>query len=273
MAQRMGMLIDVSKCMGCRACQVACKQWNQLPAVKTHFSGSYQNPPHLNANTWTLIQFIEPDNEPVRWLFRKQQCLHCGDPSCLQVCPTGAIKKQSGGAVVIDQHICAGCKNCTEACPFHVPKADHTSGTAKKCRLCLDRIQNGLKPACATACPTGAVQFGTRDEMLQLAKSRQAVISEQTGKTPRIYGEAELGGLGVMYLLPEKASVYGLPETPRKPTARIALKWLAGLIPGAAILYGMLKAFGSAGEKAAADEGTSGSRPASEAEGPKGEIN
>jgi formate dehydrogenase iron-sulfur subunit len=198
----------------------------------------------MSANTWTLIQFVEPEEGPVRWLFRKQQCLHCGEPSCMEVCPTGAISKSTGDAVIIDQGVCAGCKNCVEACPFRVPHANHKTGTAMKCRLCLDRISNGLQPACATACPTGAVQFGTRDAMLQLAKKRQEALAKQTGSTPRIYGEVELGGLGVMYLLPEKASTYGLPEKPKKPTATIALKWLAGLIPGAAILYGMMRAFG-----------------------------
>lgn len=252
MLSQKAMLIDVSKCIGCRGCQVACKQWNQLPAVKTHFTGSYQNPPTLNPSTWTLIQFIEPDDEPLRWLFRKQQCLHCGDPSCVQACPTGACKKRADGIVYIDQAICAGCKYCVEACPFDVPHADHHSGTAKKCRMCIDRVDNGLQPACATACPTGAVQFGTRDEMLKLAKARQSILEKQTGKKPRIYGEVELGGLGVMYLLPEKASVYGLPEQPKKPL--ILPRWLIGIIPGAAILYGLMRNFKQNDAKAAAVE-------------------
>ena len=246
------MLIDVSKCMGCRACQVACKQWNQLPAVKTHFTGSYQNPPTLNASTWTLIQFIEPEDGPVRWLFRKQQCLHCGDPACVDACPTGAMKKRADGIVFVDQDMCAGCKYCVEVCPFGTPQADHNSGTAKKCRMCIDRVDNGLQPACATACPTGAVKFGTRNELLKLAKERQAILEKRTGKKPRIYGEVELGGLGVMYILPEKASTYGLPEQPKKPL--ILPKWLYGIIPGAAVLYGLLRNFANSDAKAAAAE-------------------
>lgn len=237
MAGRLGMLIDVSKCIGCRACQVACKQWNQLPAEETHFIGTYQNPPQLSATTWTLVNFIEPEDEPLRWLFRKQGCQHCGDPTCVAACPTGALKKRPDGIIIIDQDICAGCKYCVQSCPFGIPQVDHKSGTAKKCRMCIDRVDNGLKPACATACPTGAISFGTRDDMLKLAKKRQAVLAKQTGKTPRIYGETELGGLGVMYLLPEKASVYGLPEQPKKPM--LLPRWLFGIIPGAAILYGM----------------------------------
>lgn len=238
---RKGMLIDVTRCMGCRACQVACKQWNQLPAEKTYFSGTYQNPPKLSASTWTLISFIEPDEGPVRWLFRKQQCLHCGDPTCVQACPTGALKKRADGIVYIDQKICAGCKYCVESCPFSTPKADHKSGTAKKCRMCIDRVDNGLQPACATTCPTGAVKFGNRDYLLRVAKKRQAFLAKHTGTTPRIYGETELGGLGVMYILPEKAKTYGLPEDPKKPL--LLPKWAAGIVPGVAILYGMMRFF------------------------------
>ena len=147
--------------MGCRGCQVACKQWNQLPAEKTRFDGNYQNPKHLSGKTWTLVNFIEPndyDQNP-RWLFRKQSCFHCAEATCVSVCPTGAAKKRDDGIVFIDQGICAGCKYCVETCPFGTPQFDRKTGTVKKCRMCLDRVGNGLKPACATACPTGALAF------------------------------------------------------------------------------------------------------------------
>jgi formate dehydrogenase iron-sulfur subunit len=253
MSDRNAILIDVSKCIGCRGCQVACKQWNQLGAEKTRFTGTYQNPPKLSAQTWTLVKFIEPEAAPVRWLFRKMQCMHCGEPSCEQVCPTGAAKKQPGGAVLIDQNVCAGCKNCVEACPFHAPQADHAGGTVKKCRMCIDRTSAGLEPACATACPTGAIRFGPRDEIVRVAKARQAVLAKKSGVSPRLYGETELGGLGVMYLLPEKASIYGLPERPTKPTVWIGLKWLAGVLPGAALLYGAWRALAHAQPEPAAE--------------------
>jgi len=133
MAEQIAMLIDVSKCIGCRGCQVACKQWNQLQAEKTTFSGSYQNPIELSAKTWTLIQFVEPEDfeEDPRWLFRKNQCFHCTDATCLQVCPTKAIRRKENGIVYINQDICAGCKACVESCPFHVPHPDHNTGTAR----------------------------------------------------------------------------------------------------------------------------------------------
>ena len=242
MAAEVAMLLDESKCMACRGCQVACKQWNQLPGETTGFSGGYQNPPRLSAQTWTLIQFTEPedfDKNP-RWLFRKMQCLHCTDASCEQVCPTGAIKKLDNGIVYINQSICTGCKYCVQVCPFDIPHSDHESGTAKKCWMCLDRVQSGLEPACAKACPTGAIRFGTRDEMLAIARQRKRAL-EQEGYTPRIYGEKELGGTHVMYVLREPASVYGLPENPRRPTERIFWRWLLAVVPGLAILAGLFR--------------------------------
>jgi len=242
MAEHVGMLLDGTKCMACRGCQVACKQWNQLPAEITYNRGTYQNPPRLSAKTWTLIQFIEKDDfrENPKWIFRKLQCLHCTEASCAAVCPTGAIKIQDNGIVFINQEICTGCKYCVEACPFDIPHADHETGTARKCWMCMDRINDGYKPACATACPTGAIQFGTRAAMLSNARKRKAEL-EADGISARIYGEKELGGLHVMYILPEKASLYGLPETPRKPTGTILWKWLLGVIPGLALLFGIFR--------------------------------
>ncbi len=244
MAEQLAMLLDIAKCMGCRGCQVACKQWNQLPAEKTRFTGSYQNPPDLSAKTWTLIQYTEPEDfdENPRWLFRKQQCFHCTDASCEQVCPTGAIKKLESGIIYINQDICTGCKYCVEVCPFDVPHFDRSSGTVRKCWLCLDRVKNDLQPACASACPTGAILFGSRTEILTHARQRRRILAEQ-GLSPRIYGENELGGLHVITLLTEKASIYGLPEAPRKPTERIFWRWLLGVIPGLAILAGIFAYF------------------------------
>ena len=243
---REAMLIDVSKCMACRGCQVACKQWNKLPAEKTQFTGTYQNPPRLSGQTWTLITFNEipgkSASKAVDWLFRKQQCLHCGNAACLEVCPTGAIKRSEKGTVYIDQAVCTGCKYCVETCPFSTPHTDPASGTARKCWMCLDRTSNGLKPACVTACPTGALSYGPREGMLSLAAARKAEL-EKAGYSPRIYGENELGGLGTIYVLPEKASFYGLPEDPKLPHTKIVAKWLLGVVPGLALFYWMWRNF------------------------------
>ena len=230
-------LVDTTRCMGCRACQVACKQWNQLKAVETSFGGTYENPPSLSARTWTKIQFFESPNGGPKWRFRKQQCLHCENASCVAVCPTGAAQKRENGIVVIEQSICAGCKYCIEVCPFGTPQFDEESGTVIKCRFCHDRVENGLEPACVKACPTGALYFGTRRQVVAEADRRKRA---RPGST--IYGLEQLGGLNWIYLLdckPEEVEELGLPRDPKLPTARIHLKWLAGVIPGLAILGGL----------------------------------
>jgi formate dehydrogenase iron-sulfur subunit len=240
---RKRMLIDVAKCMGCRGCQVACKQWNGLPAEKTKFTGTYQNPPHLSGKTWTLVEFIEPAEGEVRWLFRKRQCMHCAEATCVNICPTGAAQRdEETGIVYIDQTICTGCKYCVESCPFGSVKFDHEKGTAQKCRLCIDRVKNNLTPACAQACPTGAITFGESKDILKLAKKRKNILERNEKiEEARIYGETELGGLGVVYLLPEAATTYQLPDKPKLPEKKLFLKWLLGIIPGAAIIYGMIQ--------------------------------
>ncbi len=258
MVNELAMLIDTSKCMGCRGCQVACKQWNKRPAEKTRFTGSYQNPPKLSASTWTLIQFTEPadyDKDP-RWLFRKMQCFHCTDASCEQVCPTGAIKKLENGIVYINQDLCSGCKNCVVCCPFDVPQFDTTTGTVRKCWMCLDRVTNDLEPACVTACPTGALRFGPREEMLKIGLGRQKILETQKVKS-RLYGakENELGGLHVMTLLTEKADIYALPEHPKKPTAMIIWRWILGTVPGLAIMVAILGYLFSKRSETASDSG------------------
>ena len=231
--KRVAVLVDTTRCMGCRGCQVACKQWNQLKAVKTEFTGTYENPPHLSGDTWTIMRFVESNNGGPKWRFRKQQCMHCADASCVTVCPTGAALKRDNGIVIIDQTICAGCKYCIEACPYQTPKATET-GMAIKCRFCYDRVENGLQPACVKACATGALKFGSREAMLAEAKSRAAKIPGG-----RIYGESELAGLGWIYVLDRSAEEMGLPVDPKPATKGIIGKWLAGIVPGVAVLGGL----------------------------------
>jgi len=197
-----GMLIDLTKCMGCRSCQVACKQWNNLPAEKTSFNESFTNPPALSAYTFTNVEFhlLEESSGKLDWVFVKRQCLHCQDPACVSACPVEALYKTEKGAVAYDVDKCMGCRYCMVACPFEIPKFewDKTYPAIAKCDLCSDRLEAGLAPACATACPTGAITFGEREELLKEARARMA---KEPGKyINHIYGEKEVGGTGVLYL-------------------------------------------------------------------------
>ena len=196
-----GKLIDLTKCIGCRGCQVACKQWHNLPSESTSYNKEFTNPQNRSAYTWTLIEFqtTEYEGKPA-YTFTKTSCLHCEEPACQSVCIAGAIKKQESGAVTIDADKCIGCRYCQVGCPFHVPKYEYDKWFPKmlKCNLCNDRITAGLKPACATTCPTGAITFGEREELLTLAKERIAKGGEKY--INHIYGEHEAGGTAVMYL-------------------------------------------------------------------------
>lgn len=218
------MLIDISKCMGCRGCQVACKGWNDLPGGKTVQSGSYQNPPDLNANTWCLIRFNEKATDKgMKWMFRKDHCLHCTDAACQKACPSGAISTTKQGAVVINQEKCIGCKYCINVCPFNIPRYNGDTGKATKCTLCYDRLAEGMTPACAKTCPTGAVTFGDKDKMVASGKKRV----EKLGAGAMLYGDAFVGGTHVMYVLPEKPDMYaGLPTSPRVPFTLLGWKYI-----------------------------------------------
>ena len=224
-------LIDVSKCMACRACQVACKQWNELPAEHTTQQGTYENPPELSGTTWIKVEFRE---RPGEWLFRAHTCMHCTDASCEKVCPTGAISHQ-GEVVIIDQEWCIGCGYCVQACPFHVPHKDEEEGTARKCRFCIDRITNGLAPACATTCPPGAIQFGERADLLATARRSVQALRANGSPNANLYGEDEMGGLNTLYVLTDSPSVYGLPEAPQLATSTAWAQWLSGAIAAGVI--------------------------------------
>lgn len=212
------MLVDFALCIGCRACQVACKSWNQNEGEKTENFGSYENPPDLSAQTWTKIKYVEIGKNPGnQLLFRRVMCQHCTNAACENVCPPKAISHKMTTAVVIDQEKCTGCKYCISACPFDVPRYDANTNTAKKCTLCIDRISNGLTPACAKVCASGAVKFGERADMLKIAKERVAVLQKAGKKNATLYGETDLGGLGVMMILTEPPETYGLPAKPSIP--------------------------------------------------------
>jgi formate dehydrogenase beta subunit len=215
-------LIDVSKCTGCRGCQLACKQWNQQPAKQTENSGTYQNPPDLQANTWTLIRFQEiADKDGVKWIFRKDGCMHCTDAACVKVCPSGALHYTDYGTVGIHHERCIGCKECVTACPFDIPRYDQASDKIYKCDLCLTRIQAALEPACVKACPTGTLKFGDKADMLKLAHKRV----KELGENASVYGDKFVGGTHVIYVLDEKPGIYDeLPKSPSVPLSIIVWK-------------------------------------------------
>lgn len=207
-------LIDVSKCIGCRGCQIACKQWNELPAMFSVNSGNYQNPPDLQANTWTLVRFqeVSNQNEAVKWLFRKDGCMHCTDATCVNLCPAGARFRLESGAIGTDDEKCVGCQSCVVACPFGKPRYSEESNKAYKCKLCSERVQKNLTPACVKACPTGALMFGEKTEMLKLAYTRV----NELGGNASVYGDKFFGGTHVIYVLEEKVNLYNaLPVRPR----------------------------------------------------------
>ena len=224
------MLLDVSKCTACRACQVACKSWNDLPGELTVCLGCYDNPPDLSPDTWNRIAFYEVERQgQVDWLFRPVRCLHCAEASCVSVCPTGAAAHR-GEFVIFDQDWCIGCGYCVQACPFNVPHRSESVGTARKCTFCIDRVSNGDLPACATACPTGALTWGQRDELLPKAKERVEVLRGNGSPEAHLYGENELGGLGRLSILTLPTEAYGLPELPRYATANVGGQWLSGIL-------------------------------------------
>lgn len=217
---RMTNLYDVSKCTACRGCLVACKDWNQLPAVIEPFTGSYQAHEDTNGDTYTIMRFREYEDDPagdVRWNFLKYQCMHCFDPSCLKACPRQAYSITEWGAVVHDPDRCIGCQYCTYACPFSIPKYSKRDDKVTKCTLCADRVTEGMTPACARTCPTGALKFGNRNELLAEAEDRVHFLRANGFPRATIYGKLELGGLNKLYVLTDTPDKFGLPINPHMP--------------------------------------------------------
>ncbi|MFC1949363.1 4Fe-4S dicluster domain-containing protein [Chloroflexota bacterium] len=218
------MLIDISKCIGCWWCYAACKNYNNLPET---VRPEMDDPPELEAETWSTLFTLQGDDG--EWSSRKHSCMHCIDASCELVCPTGAISHR-GAAVVIDQEWCIGCGYCVQACPFDVPHKDEHLGTARKCTFCIDRTGNGEEPACAEACPTGAIQFGERTDLITAARAQVEELKGNGYPDANLYGENESGGLHILYVLTDRPSVYGLPEEPQVATSGAVFKWLSGII-------------------------------------------
>ncbi len=226
----MGFFTDTTVCIGCKACEVACKEWNQLPATnggRTLMSGlSYDNTVRLDGINWRHVKFIEQfseDRSSGRWLMMSDVCKHCVQAGCLEVCPTGAIIRTEFDTVVIQSDVCNGCRLCLAACPFGVIDINPASNTAQKCTLCYDRLQAGLEPACAQACPTDSIQFGPVSRLKQQAQARLDQLRALGETRARLYGadESMLGGLNAFYLLVDEPEVYGLPRDPKLPSRRL----------------------------------------------------
>ena len=213
-------LIDVSKCIGCKACQVACMQWNDLRDEVGTCAGTYDNPRDLTEQSWTVMRYAEVESEErgLEWLIRKDGCMHCEDPGCLKACPApGAIIKYANGIVDFHQENCIGCGYCVTGCPFNVPRISKKDSKAYKCTLCSDRVAVGLEPACVKVCPTGSISFGSKVDMQELAAERVTELKERGFKNAGLYDPAGVGGTHVMYVLnhADKPALYsGLPADP-----------------------------------------------------------
>ena len=217
-------LIDVSKCIGCKACQVACLEWNDVRTPVGENVGVYDNPPDLTPDMFTVMRFTEwvnPQTQNLEWLIRKDGCMHCADPGCLKACPApGAIVQYSNGIVDFDHEKCIGCGYCVKGCPFNIPRISRTEAQPKayKCTLCSDRVAVGQGPACAKACPTHAIVFGTKDEMKQHAERRVDDLKSRGFANAGLYDPPGVGGTHVMYVLhhADQPELYaGLPKDPK----------------------------------------------------------
>jgi formate dehydrogenase iron-sulfur subunit len=275
---RVGFFTDTSVCIGCKACEVACKEWNVIPEDGLFWTGeSYDNTSALGANSWRHVAFIEQekplllegetaelDAEPMRWLMSSDVCKHCTHAACLDVCPTGSLFRTEFGTVVVQEDICNGCGYCVPACPFGVLDKRHLArkpddaplalpllgkkedGRVWKCTLCYDRLKGGHEPACAKACPTDSIQFGEVEELRERAHKRLEKLETQGWNGARLYGEDPddgVGGFGAFFLLLDEPEVYGLPPDPVVTTRDLPEMWVTTALAAAATLVGTALAF------------------------------
>ena len=245
---RKGFFTDTSVCIGCKACEVACKEWNDVPDDGYLLTGmSYDNTQQLSASTWRHVAFVEKpltttdlglpgmgppgaegDDAGVRWLMSSDVCKHCTHAACLDVCPTGSLFRTEFGTVVVQPDICNGCGYCVSACPYGVIDIRPQDGRAFKCTLCYDRLKDGQTPACAQACPTESIQFGDLDELRERADRRLAELHDRGVDVARLYGrdpEDGVGGDGAFFLLLDEPEVYGLPPDPVVTTRDLGSIW------------------------------------------------
>ncbi|MDT4936656.1 MAG: formate dehydrogenase iron-sulfur subunit [Pseudonocardiales bacterium] len=251
---RMGFFTDTSVCIGCKACEVACKEWNSVPEDGLDLTGmSYDNTQGLGASTWRHVAFIEQPaaasdggTDNFRWLMSSDVCKHCTHAACLDVCPTGALVRTEFGTVVVQADVCNGCGYCVPACPYGVIDIRKEDGRAFKCTMCYDRLQVGLEPACAKTCPTESIQFGELDELRERADRRLKQLHEAGETSARLYGESPddgVGGQGAFFLLLDEPEVYGLPPAPVVTTRDLPAMWKKAATAAAMLLVGIGAAF------------------------------
>jgi formate dehydrogenase iron-sulfur subunit len=258
---RKGFFTDTSVCIGCKACEVACKEWNMVPEDGLNFLGSsYDNTGALGASTWRHVAFVEQTAPPkedgqrpdFRWLMSSDVCKHCTHAACLDVCPTGSLFRTEFGTVVVQEDICNGCGYCVPACPFGVidrrteDKTVKNHGLAQKCTLCYDRLGAGQTPACAQACPTESIQFGDLDELRERARARVDELHGQGVPAARLYLDDPadgIGGAGAIFLLLDEPETYGLPPDPVVTTRDLPGMWRQAAVAAAALLAGAVAAF------------------------------
>jgi formate dehydrogenase iron-sulfur subunit len=246
--EKLTKLIDVSVCIGCKACQVACMEWNDLRDEVGECDGTYNAPQDLTPSSFEVMRFSEYENEEgdLEWLIRKDNCMHCAEPGCLKACPSpGAIVQYANGIVDFNSEHCIGCGYCVAGCPFNIPRISKKDNKAYKCTLCSDRVYHGLEPACVKSCPTGAIQFGTKEQMLDYGAHRVGKLNERGYENAGIYDPAGVGGTYVVYVLQhaDKPEIYsGLPKDPHiSPTVELwkgVTKPIMSAVLGVSVLAG-----------------------------------
>jgi formate dehydrogenase iron-sulfur subunit len=257
----MGFFTDTSVCIGCKACEVACKEWNAVPEDGLNFTGnSFDNTGGLGADTWRHVAFIEKPATGVdlgmptvgqstpdfQWLMSSDVCKHCTHAACLDVCPTGALFRTEYGTVVVQEDVCNGCGYCVPACPYGVIDQREADGRVFKCTMCYDRLGAGQEPACAKTCPTDSIQFGELDELRERAAARVEQLHAQGFEQARLYGESPddgVGGAGAFFLLLAEPEVYGLPPDPVVTTRDLPSMWRHAGVAAATLLIGLAATF------------------------------
>ncbi|KAA6463208.1 4Fe-4S dicluster domain-containing protein [Acidobacteria bacterium AB60] len=237
-----GFFTDTTLCIGCKACEVACKQWNQLPADGFNWTGnSYDNTVTLSDTTWRHVAFVEQHDaatDSMRWLMMSDVCKHCQHAPCVEVCPTGALIYNEFGNVYVQQDVCNGCANCVVGCPFGVIARNKADGRAHKCTLCYDRQKDGMVPACAKSCPTESIKFGKVSELREQARQRVEQLHARGETDAYLYGNetwGEYSALNSFFLLKDKPIVYNLPEAPRRPAAHLKRNYLFSFMASVAL--------------------------------------